>query len=142
MVARPVLDATTSPACPSAPLGFKCLAITVSRLLKMTVWDQFQQPVGDVYAGAPVTESGTPINQSLGADGTYRDPTGVGAVVSIVAASDPQVATWPTSTTPNLPAGNIDDSVAIEIDGFALNPAAVNRKASFTPPNTLTITWP
>jgi hypothetical protein len=142
VVSHSVLDATTSPACPSAGPGQVCLAVTAFRRLTLTVWDQFQQPVGDVYVGAPVTETATSINQALGANSTYIDPTGVGAVVAIVPSNSPQAAAWPNANAPNLPAGNIDDSVAIEIDGFALNPAAVNRQAAFVPPNTLTITWP
>ena len=39
-------------------------------------------------------------------------------------------------------AAYFDCDIPVEVDGFSLNPAVVNRTVVATPPNSITIIWP
>jgi hypothetical protein len=137
-----VLDATTSPAF-AGPAGSVLLASVYIKFLTITVQDQFGDPVGDLYQGATVSENGgTSINQPLSAASTYQDPVGVFASGGVVAAGSAAATAWPTQPVLPIPTLNITQNIPVEVDGFALSPAIVNRNVSSAPPSTVTITWP
>lgn len=138
--------ATTSPAAFGLPAGQTVLWTVYERLLTVTVWDQFKSPIGDLYAGATITENGQPIAKILSSASTYQDPAGVGVVTTpaqIVPVGDPAALAWPTQPI-LVPTGTVTQNTSsnVEVDGFELNPAVVGRTATLVPPNNLTITWP
>jgi hypothetical protein len=137
------LDAGTSPAW-SSPLanGDVALVTLRARILTITVHDQFGDGLGDVYDGAVVSEGGLDINRRLTATGTYSDPVGIARLRGVFAKTSQTAKDWPTDPLLPFPNASIDTSRAVEIDGFSLNPAVVNRTATWTNPSTLTITWP
>lgn len=148
VVANRVLDATTSPFIGNLPPGDVLLATTYGRVLTITVWDQFGEPIGDIYQGAAVSEDdpsgGThPLNQLLTAASTYSDPVGTAAINSVVTAGSPDALAWPSQ--PQMPltlSGSFPATLNVYVDGFLLNPAIVSRTLTFSPPNSVTITWP
>jgi hypothetical protein len=149
VIANRVLDASTSPAVPGLPANHVLLATIFVRFLTITVQDQCNNLIGDLYAGARVTETHetamVDINQPLTASSTYSDPAGVmndqgGAVVP---RDDPAATGWPTWPLLPMPALDVTQNVAVQVDGFALAPAIVGRRVVASPSaNTVTITWP
>jgi hypothetical protein len=148
VIANRVLDASTSPAIPVGLAANEVLLATIFvRFLTITVKDQCDSLIGDLYAGARVTESvGTAmvdINQPLTASSTYSDPAGVINDGAVVERGSPEAVGWPTWPLPPMPALDITQNVAVQVDGFALVPAIVGRRVVATPStNTVTITWP
>jgi hypothetical protein len=137
-------DASTSPAILGVPPGQVDLITLYARFLTITVHDQFDDALGDLYAGAPVSEyANIRINQSLSATGTYLDPVGSFTEAGIVAKGSPAATAWPTQ--PNLPmtAYNAVQNIPVQVDGFPLSPAIAGRQVSANPgTKTVTITWP
>ena len=157
VIANQALNATTSPAITNVPATSVQLLTIYVRFLTITVKDQFGDSVGDLYAGAEVTEqdsSGTwhPINQSLTSSSTYSDPVGAFLGVTVVASGSPQALNWPNAAKLPWVSGcpNSTQNIAVRVDGFDLNPAIVNRKVEIcgngssttSPPVTIKITWP
>jgi hypothetical protein len=145
VAANRVLDATTSPAIIGLPPGQVQLATIYVRFLNILVWDQFGDTIGTLYAGAAVTElGGIAINQNLTAASTYSDPVGFFfvPVIAVVPAGSPAALAWPTQPLAPMQARTATQNISVQIDGFALTPAIVNRGVTATPPNTVTITWP
>lgn len=145
VAANRVLDATTSPAIIGLPAGQVQLGTIYVRFLNIIVWDQFGDTIGTLYAGAAVTEhGGIPINQNLTAASTYSDPVGFlfAPAVAIVPAGSPAALAWPTRPLEPMQAQTATQNISVEIDGFALAPAIVNRRVTATPPTTITIVWP
>jgi hypothetical protein len=146
VAANRVLDATTSPAAPGLPAGQVLLATIYVRFLNIIVWDQFGDTIGTLYQGALITEGGTSINQTLTMASTYADPTGIARfpAVNVVPAGSPAALAWPTQPLIPIPPGGVtvNTSSPVEVDGFALSPAVVNRSATANPPGSVTITWP
>lgn len=145
-----VLDGTTSPAVPGLPAGTVVLATIYVKFLTITVNDQFNDPLGDLYAGASVSETAAgagdvPINQNLTAAGTYSDPVGLAGFppVRVVPAGSPAALAWPGAAPAPLPVTpTIRQDIAVQVDTFPLDPAIVNRQVTPTPPATVTIVWP
>jgi hypothetical protein len=151
-----VLDASTSPAIIGLPSGQVQLSTIYVRILSITVRDQFDALIGDIYPGAEVSElsggSYHSINQSLTTSSTYSDPVGVSLASSVVAAGSSAANSWPTQAKIPAPAGCFPDTqnIAVRVDGFNLNPAIANRmveicgngSSTTSPPVSLTITWP
>ena len=95
--ANRLLDATTSPAAPFVPAGQVLRATVHLRFTTITVIDQFNHRLGNIYVGATVTEGGANINQPLSATGTDSDPVGVAAfLTATVPAGSPAALAWPT----------------------------------------------
>jgi len=141
-IANRVLDATTSPAAVGLQPGQVALVTTYLRFVNVVVWDRFNEPIGTIYQGAEVFE-GVTINQFLSANSTYLDPVGFVEIDSIVQAGSAAAQAWPSQ--PLIPlqhTGSTVQNIAVQVDGFALNPAIVNRTVTLNPPNSITITWP
>ena len=139
------LDATTSPGWGGATPGNVLLSTIYVRFLVITVTDQFDDNIGDIYAGALVSEyGGTSINQNLTTSSTYSDPVGVAfnPANPIVPAGSARANSWPTSALLPMQNFSATQNIPVEVDGFPLNPAIVNRQVAATPPSTVTITWP
>jgi hypothetical protein len=114
--------------------------------MTITVWDQFMTSVGDLYAGAAISETsgGTvyPINQTLTSSSTYTDPFGPGYVsASNVSPSDPRVAAWPSQPLGPFPIATQTPTTPVQVDGFSIGTISTRTWTS-TSPNTVTITWP
>ncbi len=143
-----VLHAGTSPAFQGLAPGRVALTTIYCRILTITVKDQFDALTGDVYLNAAITETlGSPpvtysINQSLTSGSTYSDPVCQIRFVNDVLAGSPAAASW--TSEPLVPMVNESGSqnIPVQVDGFALSPAIVNRGWTATPPNTFTISWP
>jgi hypothetical protein len=75
-----VLSVSTSPVCFGAGSNV-CLVTDYTTPLTITVWDQFGSTIGDLYAGATISETigkdSSPINQALTSSSTYTDPFGL-----------------------------------------------------------------
>jgi hypothetical protein len=148
-----LMDSHSVPAAPGVPQGYVERVTFYSRWLTITVWDQFKDPIGELYKGADITEhSGVPNNTTLSKDSTYLDPSGVvvdfeirnGAIV-VIRANDQRAIDWPSQPKLPIPTtypATLPQSLSVEVDGFVLNPSIVNRTVHLTPPNQLTITWP
>ncbi len=144
VAANRVMDASTSPAIIGLPAGQVQLGTIYVRFLNILVHDQFGDTIGTLYAGAAITERGFAINQNLTAASTYSDPVGFFFVplVAIVPAGSPAAIAWPTQPLLPMDARTATQNIPVEVDGFALTPAIVNRRVTATPPNGITITWP
>jgi len=145
-----VLDTTTSPGV-AVPPGQVKLKTEYMHYLTIVVKDQFGDLLGDLYEGANVSETiggvTVPINRTLSSSSTYTDPTGI--LVGLddpptVAAGSPAALAWPTDPQLQIPPGGGSslENLPVQIDGFLLNPAIVNRLVTWSPPFTVDITWP
>lgn len=146
VAANRVLDAGTSPAFQGLPSGQVALATIFARFLTITVKDQCNNLVGDVYTGANVTEtvgtSNVSINQQLTSASTYSDPVGGLRTFSIVQRGSAAALGWPEQPLQPMVSGSETQYIAVQVDGFTLVPGIADRTWTATPPNTLTITWP
>jgi Bacterial Ig-like domain (group 2) len=139
---------TSIPPIDSPPGRVELLTMFI-RTLTILVLDQFDSPVGDLYAGANITEfGGTPINVTLSSSSTYPDVVGHGIsrdypLNNPYLPNSPEALSWSTDSPVTMFVGNdITQNISVEVDGFALNPAIVNRRWVATPPNGLVIIWP
>ena len=138
------MDAESTPPEYGLPDGKVLLATAYFHWQTITVWDQFDQPIGSLYAGAPVTEyNEVDIHQQLSANSTYTDPVGRYLPVAVVDANSQLAQNWPTYTKFEITTTASDTTTTpVQVDGFALDPAVVNRTISWSPPNRIQITWP
>lgn len=152
------LNETTSPVAIGVPSGQVWLVTGYYYFLTITVLDQFGGKIGDLYSGSTVTETwigdgqNHNTNQNLTTNSTYTDPTGYGKPLYIwgnfVSATSTQAKDWVKATTPTLPLPispvSWTDNLPVQVDGFDLNPAIVNRQitTNIGPPPTITIIWP
>jgi len=152
-----ITDATTSPATIGLQPGQVALATIYVRFLTVTVHDQFDDSLGDIYVNAEVSEVAGDgnyhsINQPLSASGTYLDPVGPSIGIRYVAAGSSEANNWPSAAKNPAPSGcNAETAdVPVKVDGFLLNPSVETRTANLcgngssttSPPVTLTISWP
>lgn len=146
VAANRVLTATTSPPAQGAGPGEVELATIYARFLTITVKDQFNDLIGDIYAGAIVTEtvgaSNVSINQSLTSSSTYSDPVGLKIHGSFVVAESTAAMNWPTQSLLPMVSATATQNIPVQVDGFTLVPGIATRTWTSTPPNTLTISWP
>lgn len=137
-----VLTSGSSPAGFGVPLGKELLDTAALDWMTIPVIDQFGKALSSVYKGAPVDEeegsSWDPINQTMSASGTYQDPVYVYTSGQTVPVGNPNNVPWPALTSPQ---GPYSASASVEVAGFQLNPAIVNRNVSYAN-GMLTITWP
>lgn len=158
IVENRALNITTSPALPNIPANQFMLMTVYLRNLTISVLDKWNNPVGDLYQGAEITEGVSStvikINQFLTSSSTYSDPVGFGEGTTVVNANDPMVTAWPSQ--PKIPLRNGTQSgtqnLAVFVDGFRLNPdpAISNRVVTgvgngnsvASPPVSVTILWP
>ena len=141
-----VTDGTTSPSYNGLPSGKVALQTIYARFLTITVKDQFNALIGDIYEGAEVTEtlgaSNISINQSLTSSSTYSDPVGEGILWGIVDAGSATANNWSTQSLQPMQSLTQTENIAVQVDGFTLVPGVNSRTWTATPPNTLTISWP
>jgi len=141
-----VLHAGTSPSIFDLGEGNVALYTIYVRKLTITVKDQCNNLIGDLYAGASITEtigaSNVPINQALTSSSTYSDPVGLGIRHSVVPAGSTAATNWPNQPLQPMVSSSASQFIAVQVDGFTLVPGIVDRSWTATPPNTLTITWP
>jgi len=144
--ANRVTDATTSPSYNGLPSGKVALQTIYARFLTITVKDQFNALIGDIYEGAEITEtlgaSNVSINQTLTSSSTYSDPVGEGIVWGIVDAGSTTAKDWPTQSLQPMQSHMETESIPVQVDGFTLVPGINSRTWTATPPDTLTISWP
>jgi hypothetical protein len=150
VVANRALDSTTSPAIPlnTAPLYLLSdevyLVTEYSRYLTITVKDQFDDLIGDIYEGAVISET-IPINQTLTSSSTYLDPVGYlveKPTSSIVKRNSSAASNWLSAPQLQIPiTGSSTQNIDVRVDGFLLNPSIVNRIINVSPPSNVTITW-
>lgn len=140
-----VLNASTSPAILGLAAGKVSLQTIYVRNLTITVKDQFNGLIGDIYAGAEVTETfGTTnfsINQPLLSSSTYTDPVGLGIEDSVVDATS-AATNWSSQPLQPMVNASATQNIPVRVDGFLLVPAISARTWTTTFPNTLTISWP
>lgn len=141
-------DSSTSPAY-LIPAGYVMLSKgSYFTFLTIGVNDQFGNSLHAIYAGAPVTESGSAINQVLTSSGTYSDPVGFTVSDTAVLAEDPPgtpnptIAQFMASPVPPAPYATIVQNIAVEVEGHSLNPAIVNRRVTTWVPDNLQVEWP
>jgi hypothetical protein len=143
-----IASRTSTPALPDVPQGKVELLTLYTRTLNVPVVDKWGNSIGDLYAGAVITENDVDIGVTLTSTSTYPDIVGPGIdrdypLITFRDPNDPVVKTWLTdSPTPLSQGGTSTQNISVKVDGFALNPAVVNRTFTATPPNTLVITWP
>jgi hypothetical protein len=150
VVGNRVLNGNTSPAVHELPKGYVALTTIYVRFLTITVTDQFDNLIGDIYQGATITETIQgqirSINQTLGSTSTYLDPCGSVEPrpnESVVPEDDPLVTTWPTAAQVTLTSkSNSPIDYPVQVDGLTLSPGLSGRTYSASPPNTILITWP
>jgi hypothetical protein len=128
------------------PAGKVSLQTIYVRYLTITVKDQFNNLIGDIYAGAVVTETigaaNVTINQPLTSASTYSDPVGLGIQHSIVDATSTAAANWPAQPLQPMVSASATQNIPVQVDGFILVPAISARTWTTTAPSTLTISWP
>lgn len=146
-----VLTAASVPPAQGLADGDVMLATVYTTPLTIIVWDQFQQLIGDIYVGATITEfNQLPMNVALAADSTYVDTVGFPIPRSgstkgpgIFAANSPEAQAWPNAATAAPGEQMISvQNVAVQVDGFALNPAIVNRIVAINPNGFMIVDWP
>lgn len=156
------LSTATSPALKPSQVAASDVGRVTVYITELTIAvnDQFGDRLDSIYKGAPVSEDGEAINQSMSDKGTYKDPVGPMAWPNkppyVIPSQVPDPAK-PGQTKPNpaieaflkgpkLPPPNKTkfppQNVPVEVGGHSLNPAIVNRVVEFTPPDKLKITWP
>ena len=150
------LSASSKPPIDPAGLGLAKLqpghvAIVTAyfRTLTITVNDQFGDKLDAIYAGAPVTEGGNPINQQMTAAGTYDDPVGAQSLALNAQVPEDEQRYWLQVARVLSPETDQTTNIPVEVGGHSLDPAIVNRRVQFThlpgppvPRGNLTITWP
>jgi hypothetical protein len=140
------LNVATSPALCNVDASSLSLVTVYGQQLSITVLDNLTQPVGDLYAGAEVTESPNPCgsgdvqtNLTVGADGTYSDPVTVftpsGAVVPI--GSD-QANAWGNQNILPITPQVVLQNITVKIDGQSLTPA-LQREVEAISPNIVNV---
>ena len=151
-----VLDANTVPVIWGLNANDVILATTYCRNLTITVKDQYNALVGDVYPNAVITEDAggglgnLPINQVLTTSSTYADanrifffrPGGPYNPKGIFTRGGPEASAWPLD--PTIPMTNqspISNHPAVQVDGFSLNPGYGGRTIITLPPNDIGISW-
>ncbi|MFH0938869.1 MAG: hypothetical protein V1899_06275, partial [Planctomycetota bacterium] len=142
-------DAGTSPAMPGVPAGSCRLITNYDQELQVSVVDQFGETIGDLYKGSAITEYSAmiPINQILQPDSTYVDLVGryedKNYVRTMVLTTSTDAITWPTDPVMLLQRSNpLPQNIPVQVDGFSLNPAVINRQVITTPPKNVQIIWP
>ncbi len=140
------LNLGTSPALCDVGINDVSLVTEYEQKLKITVLDNLNQPIGDLYKGAEVTESGSPCglgdaqtNLILGEDSTYIDPVGFPTTPGPVVPKDSdQANAWKTQPLKPLTAKQDFQNFTVKIDGIQLDPN-LQRKVVATPPTTITV---
>lgn len=158
-----ILDGKTSPAFWNNK-GHQMFAVTIMAPLEVKVEDQFGDLIGDIYAGADITENLLPINQKLKTDSAYTDtvgqildgaevppgtnipnpfdPGGPDLTAAIWLGADPTNVILAYAKAGKFAAANIADvSSAVEVDKFTLlggtGPRSALRKGT-----NIKIEWP
>lgn len=133
---RQLRNATTTPPL-AVPAPEAHGVIDCGTTLSIKVLDQFNIACGDVYAGAAVTESDSPINAFLRPDSTYPDQLGVSQDnIAFRNIAGPNAQLWlngglPPYVNPR-PGDSGPQNVKVEIDGISLFEAIVGRQLILT----------
>jgi hypothetical protein len=147
---------------PTVPNGSAYLVRWYGKWLRVVVKDQFGDPIGDLYEGAPVEETfgnhpPRAINQKLRADSSYADPVGmyvfpafaaarVGGILFSINSNSAkcwQVVScaskrWPAQWRPTLGPESVNNTFTVVVDGFKLKPA-IQRTVVAVPPDNIRI---
>ncbi len=149
VIGNRALNKDTSPAIPDIPSSKVLLVTIYMRFLTITVTDQFDEAVGDLYLGAEITEiypgqSEIAINQALTASSTYTDPVGRAEHNGeIVDAGSTRAQDWINDAQiPMRPCLSETQNITVRVDGNELNPSIANRHIDTCPPSSVVITWP
>jgi hypothetical protein len=143
------LDESTSPAGWGVPTGYVALMTIFCRNVTVSVADQFNATIGDVYLNASVTEyvssQWRSINQAITSGSAYTDPVcylDPRAEPNLVLAGSTAYTNWLSEPLEPLVSTSSDVNPAVKIDGFELSPGLGSRHMTTTPPSSLTITFP
>jgi hypothetical protein len=134
------------------------LVTIYAHVLTVSVLDQFDGLIGDLYQGAELSEPLGPggvfvsLNQPLSSASAFLDHVGIQWGTMTVSAGSSQANSWPSASRLPLPSGCATGTQTfdVKVDGFLLNPAIVNRMLTIcgdgtsvtSPPVTITISWP
>lgn len=155
VIQNKAMNVTTTPPAIDVPSTQMQLNTIYYKPFTVTVKDKWDVHVGDVYAGAEVTEvvgniQEASINFPLTSSGTFTDPVGRTKFGITVPASDPRVAAWPSQ--PKLQAlepGNCSDTgtqnITVFVAGFELDPPIARSVVlcrNLTGAYSLEVTWP
>lgn len=150
------MNVTTSPPAVAVPATQMLLNTLYYKSFTVTVKDKWDMHVGDLYAGAEVTEvvgnnDEASINSPVTASGTFIDPVGrIAPGAILVPATDPRVAAWPSqpklqALQPGLCSDTGTQNIEVFVAGFELAPAIArsvvlcrNQSGTYT----LEVTWP
>jgi hypothetical protein len=140
---------TTSPVAFGVPDNMYKLCIVYMDWVDVQVVDQFGNRLSDEYEGQVVKEQAMvifkPINQTIQADGTYKDPVGlrIGSTVTLP-KDDPRVEQL--LNDPNIPkltgSEKVIQNKRVMVAGHELQPAIVNRTIKGIANTTIKVTWP
>ena len=152
VIANVALDSTTVPAIPlfTSPFFLQsddvALVTLYARNLTITVKDQFDDLIGDIYEGSAITEYGTiSINQNLTSSSTYIDSVSryeEKRFMPVVKRNSSDAMNW--HNEPKVPIQGTTSqtqNIDVRVDGFLLNPGIVSRVVNASSPNNVTITW-
>ena len=134
----------SSPAFQSVPQGAVLLSTIYVHWLPITVEDQFQKPLDDLYAGVTVEEklglADRDINQKLDSSGGYRDPVGWYIEKGRAAKLSDEESQW-TGSTNYLPMPAVDfrQDIPVKVAGHEVGP--IKRRIILTPPRKVEIIW-
>lgn len=137
------LDKNSTPAVYNIPADEVMLCTVYGVDLSVPVTDQFDESLGTLYDGAKVTEDkNQPINVTV-TSSAYTDWVGILAYYKTVKKNSPEVQAWVASPNRAQAQGDpVEQNIPVQIDGFSLNPAIVNRVISWDSVSTLDIIWP
>ena len=145
-----VLDGDSVPAIWGLNSNDVYLATAYCRNLTITVTDQFDALIGDVYLNAVITETdpGHPnqkINQSLTSSSTYTDAICALSPRSgthIVTRGSSAASSWPTDPHEPMTYNIYVSDPGVQVDGFGdLDPGLEGRVVTDSPPNSIFISW-
>jgi hypothetical protein len=141
-----VLDGTTSPAAHGVASGNVLLVTLYCRYLNIVVKDQFNELIGDVYAGAEITETRNgqtlSANQFLSSHSSYGDYVGTFTEWGLALADSPTAQAWPNQPLLPVASSSGTQNIPVQVDGFSLNPAVAGRVWTATAPSTVIVSWP
>jgi hypothetical protein len=141
-----VLDSNSTPPL-FPPPNTVVLATLYMHLLEIHVEDQFGNQLDNIYVGSEIEEfmpdllDIKPINVAICEGGVYTDHVG-GMMTRTVAATSPEVQTWPNADpVPLTDKPPTRQDILVYVGGHPLNPSVVNRIVKCIAPNKVDINW-
>lgn len=148
-------DGNSSPATWGLSAGYVFLATWHCKTVTVTVHDQFDASIGDVYINAHITEDTQgplqyqPINQSINSSSSYLDPvcrflpssTVIDPIIR-VEGNGAVISAWLADAHEPLDSFSQNVNPPVKVDGFLLNPGLGTRRLQTAPPSSVNITFP